>query len=552
MKTSGLIITRLNSFIDYTFAGQKYFDKKSSQSVFSKLKAVKFNSFILIIFINLLTFSNVIGQQDRVYKVYMKTSQCSGRYDWISVAKEDPTPYGLSFHQLAGTVCDNGCTFEEAMRVAETRRFQNDFFNYCCRDYSVWYKNKLGGTREYIIVLGKFFTGEGYFFERGDLCCEEAEALAGIPGACSGRAQISCPPGSYSAWNPQTQKSECFCYPGFMWNNTKTACISFAPDCEKFYPNSVAYWDKATNQYLCNCKQGFVWNSTKTACIPGIPDCNSFYKNSVAVWDEASKQYLCNCPQGYIWNSNRTECILNIPDCNSFYKNSIAVWDEASKQYLCNCPQGYVWNATRTECIHEIPDCNFYYKNSVAVWDEASKQYLCNCPQGYVWNTNRTECILAIPDCNAFYKNSVAVWDEASKQYLCNCPQGYEWNAQRTECITSNGNRDNPYVNPQQQKPGECNVEYKSGANEPEQYTIDVKSSVGKLNFSYQTYSVKDRIHIYYGGSKVFDSGCVGTSGSQTLTLNGSSSVFTIIVDPKCDGDSADTNWNFTLGCPVN
>ncbi|MBP6795167.1 MAG: hypothetical protein KA143_08950 [Saprospiraceae bacterium] len=107
-------------------------------------------------------------------------------------------------------------------------------------------------------------------------------------------------------------------------------------------------------------------------------------------------------------------------------------------------------------------------------------------------------------------------------------------------------------MNPQQQKQGNCDVQYKSGANEPEQYTIDVKSNFGKLNFSYQIYQGKDRIHIYYSGSKVFDSGCVGSSSSQILTLNGSSSIFTIIEDPKCDGDSSNTNWELPLGCPTN
>lgn len=37
------------------------------------------------------------------------------------------------------------------------------------------------------IVLGKFGNpGPGFFLVKSELCCEEAEALAGIPGACSG------------------------------------------------------------------------------------------------------------------------------------------------------------------------------------------------------------------------------------------------------------------------------------------------------------------------------------------------------------------------------
>ncbi len=675
MKTSGLFKTKWlgSKTNNFTTKMGLYFTGREK-------RFIKFLYPVLFFLFLLLPFYSAQGQEIREYKVYKKISPCSGRLDWIFVAKENPV-WGLSFHELANTECDRGCNYIEAMNVAERVRWTDEFYNYCCKDYSVWYKYGPNGVKEYTIVLGRFGSaGQGYYLEKANLCCEEAEILSGISTGCNSRGEIVCPAGSYSAWNPQTQKSECFCYPGYQWNSNKTACISTAPDCEKSYPNSIAIWDNSSNQYLCRCKQGFEWNATRTACVPVKPDCNSYYKNSVAIWDDATKQYLCNCITGYVWNATRTECIpakpdcdlvydnsvaewdeatkqyvcnciqgyqwnatrtacipakpdcnsyyknsvaswddatkqylCNCitgydwnaartecipakPDCNSYYKNSVAIWDDATKQYTCNCMQGYQWNAAKTECITAKPDCNLYYKNSVATWDDATKQYLCNCPKGYGWNAQRTECVLIqvpdcnsfyknsvakwddatwqylcncpkgygwnnqktecillqVPDCNSYYKNSVTTWDDATWQYMCNCPQGFEWNANKTECIPGSGNRDNPVVNPDQKKQGDCNVEYKSGANEPEQYTIDVKSNFGKLDFSYKTYNVKDRIHIYYGGSKVFDTGCVGTSGSQTLTLNGSSSIFTIIVDPQCDGNTSDTNWNFTLGCPTN
>lgn len=503
--------------------------------------------------------STLYGQTGSDWKVWVKTSPCSGRYDWISVAKENPTTNGLNFYVLANVIFPQtnctmfGCSFADATTVANSLKFENAFFNYCCRDYSVWEES---GTGKKTIVVGKFGTaGMGWYLLKADLCCEEAEKLAGIPNACSGRPQVQCYPGSYSAWNPQTQRTECFCNPGLVWNSTRTACIPSAVDCSKSYAYSEARWDATTNQFLCYCKQGYEWNSARTACVLSVPDCNSSYKNSIAVWDAASQKYLCNCPQGYVWNQARTECVPQnqIPDCNSFYKNSVAVWDQATQKYLCNCPQGYVWNAARTECVpqNQIPDCNSYYKNSIAVWDQATQQYLCNCPQGYAWNAIRTECVPQnqVPDCNTFYKNSYAAWDAATNQYLCYCNQGYQWNATRTECVPSN-NRDNPVVAPEQKKTGVCNIQYKSGANEPEQYTIDVQKKTGSLTFAYSTYTVKDRIHIYYNGTKVFDSGCVGSSGSQVLTLNGYSSVFTIIVDPRCDKDQSNTAWDFTMGCP--
>jgi hypothetical protein len=463
--------------------------------------------------------SPLYGQSGKDWKVWVKTSPCSGRYDWISVAKENPATSGLNYYQLANVIfpqtnCTTfGCSFSDATRIANSLKFNEAFFNYCCREYSVWEES---GTRKKTIVVGKFGTaGLGWYLLKADLCCEEAEKLAGIPNACSGsgRNQVQCYPGSYSAWNPQTQRTECFCNPGLVWNATKTACIPASPDCPKYYANSEARWDATTNQYLCYCKPGYEWNSTRTACVlPSVPDCNSFYKNSIAVWDAASQQYLCNCPQGYQWNAQRTECVkqIQIPDCNASYRNSYAAWDAASNQYLCYCIQGYQWNANRTAC---------------------------------------EQIQTPIPDCNASYRNSYAAWDAASNQYLCYCNQGYQWNANRTECVPSN-NRDNPVVAPEQRRNGVCNTQYKSGANEPEQYTIDVNKKYGSLVFTYNTYTVKDRIHIYYNGSKVFDSGCVGSSGSQVLTLNGFSSVFTIIVDPRCDKDQSTTAWDFTMGCP--
>ena len=426
---------------------------------------------VILISILLLCTTAILGQPAQEWRVWVKTSPCSGRHDWISVAKENPTSYGLSYFELANVIfpqtpCTTfACTFEDATKVANGLKAMDEFFDYCCRDYSVWENTS---TKAKSVVVGKFGTaGMGWILLKADLCCEEAEALAGIPNACSGHDQVACWPGSYAAYNPQTQRTECYCNPGL------------------------------------------VWNANKTACIPGIPDCPNIYANSETLWDAVSQQYLCYCKTGYVWNETKTACVLPIPDCNYFYKNSVPVWDEATKQYLCNCLQGFVWNQTRTECI-----------------------------------------VNSIPDCNTFYKNSYAAWDATSNQYLCYCPTGYEWNAARTECIKVNAQQDEPVVNPQQKKQGECNIQYKSGANEAEQYTIDVKRNFGSLNFSYDTYSVKDRIHIYYGGIKIFDSGCVGASGSQTLTLNGISSVFTIIVDPRCDMDTSDTSWNFTLGCP--
>ena len=128
------------------------------------------------------------------WKVWVKTSPCAGgRTDWVSVAKTNPTEGGGgSFWQTADLILSpspctrdaDACTFDTATAAANTIRASSSFTNYCCRDYSVWRNSSTGAMS---VVAGKFSTGGfGWMLEKADLCCEEAEALAGIPGACSG------------------------------------------------------------------------------------------------------------------------------------------------------------------------------------------------------------------------------------------------------------------------------------------------------------------------------------------------------------------------------
>ena len=211
------------------------------------------------------------------WKVWVKVSPCSGRFDWVTVAKENPTAGGNFFYMasqiIPGTSCTAmGCTFQQATTVANTVRTSPLFLNYCCKDYSV-YKNRVTGKSS--VVLGKF-PSPGFDWElvKPGLCCEEAEALAGIPGACSGTtdrnnqqqppANIKCPPGSKPAWNPQAKKTECYCNTGLYWNKTITACVTSdelvkEADCSGF-PGSYAGWNAQLQKVECYCPEGKIWN----------------------------------------------------------------------------------------------------------------------------------------------------------------------------------------------------------------------------------------------------------------------------------------------------
>ena len=83
---------------------------------------------------------------------------------------------------------------------------------------------------------------------------------------------------------------------------------------------------------------------------------------------------------------------------------------------------------------------------------------------------------------------------------MCFCRPGYDWtDGTHTACAQVGGARDNPVVKPENQKTGQCNVSVVNGADEPEQYTIDVYKTIGSVLFTYNTENIKDRIHIYHG-----------------------------------------------------
>lgn len=128
------------------------------------------------------------GQTDKVWYVWVKTSPCSGRTDWITVAKENPGHGGTGYYELASLIespaaCTvNPCTLATAQATAATLRKSTKFADYCCRDYSVWQNTDSG---KFTVVKGKQGTaGYGFRFVKGDLCCDEAAAEAGVPNLC--------------------------------------------------------------------------------------------------------------------------------------------------------------------------------------------------------------------------------------------------------------------------------------------------------------------------------------------------------------------------------
>ena len=93
-----------------------------------------------------------------------------------------------------------------------------------------------------------------------------------------------------------------------------------------------------------------------------------------------------------------------------------------------------------------------------------------------------------------------------------------------------------------------CDEQIIPGGNTPETRRVGLGRSSGRFDFWYETYGVEDRMIVRYEGSTLFDTGCVGASGSQTLSFSGSSSIVEVEVIPNCAGGFS-TSWRFRVSC---
>jgi uncharacterized repeat protein (TIGR02543 family) len=94
-----------------------------------------------------------------------------------------------------------------------------------------------------------------------------------------------------------------------------------------------------------------------------------------------------------------------------------------------------------------------------------------------------------------------------------------------------------------------CGSVQVAGGDLPVTRTVELGASSGTFNFTYDTYSIADRMVVTYQGSTLFDTGCVGASGSVNLSYSGTATTVTVSVTPNCAGGTG-TQWTFTVGCP--
>lgn len=94
-----------------------------------------------------------------------------------------------------------------------------------------------------------------------------------------------------------------------------------------------------------------------------------------------------------------------------------------------------------------------------------------------------------------------------------------------------------------------CDGVQVAGADTPVTRRYNMGTTSGNVTFEFETYSVPDRIRVFYENSVIYDTGCVGNSGHTTLSFSGFSKEVRVDVWPNCQGTTG-TAWNFKLSCP--
>jgi hypothetical protein len=97
----------------------------------------------------------------------------------------------------------------------------------------------------------------------------------------------------------------------------------------------------------------------------------------------------------------------------------------------------------------------------------------------------------------------------------------------------------------------QCNDQTFPGGDTPETHQVEMGTTAGTFQFDWDTASQKDRIVVSYQGSTLFDSGCVGSSGTEQLNFSGNSTKIQVQVFPNCENPNlTGTVWQFTVHCP--
>jgi hypothetical protein len=107
-----------------------------------------------------------------------------------------------------------------------------------------------------------------------------------------------------------------------------------------------------------------------------------------------------------------------------------------------------------------------------------------------------------------------------------------------------------PVVPPGGQPPVvQCSTTNNQGGDAPDTRLVELAKTAGTFRFDFDTEVQQDQIIVSYEGRVLFDTGCVGTSGSQQLPYAGTTTQVQVQVIPNCAGGTS-TRWSWTAHCP--
>lgn len=94
-----------------------------------------------------------------------------------------------------------------------------------------------------------------------------------------------------------------------------------------------------------------------------------------------------------------------------------------------------------------------------------------------------------------------------------------------------------------------CNQQTVAGGDQGTTVNVELGQRSGTFTFEWDTESIPDRIRVFYQGKTLFNTKCVGSSGTERIPFSGSDTHVTVQVDANCSGTTG-TGWSFTVHCP--
>ena len=94
-----------------------------------------------------------------------------------------------------------------------------------------------------------------------------------------------------------------------------------------------------------------------------------------------------------------------------------------------------------------------------------------------------------------------------------------------------------------------CSAQQNAGTDVPDTRSIELGKTSGTFNFTYNTYTQKDRILVRYQNATVFDTGCVGMAATKSISYSGTQTFIVVEVQPNCEKPGS-TSWDYSVSCP--